>query len=159
MEQMNDKVLGTLTYRYGWVRDYDVVSFGTLTKAELVFPCGKGSAIEDAQRQAFIAFDGRKDAFMKSAEEALFIYYQENCHDYRARFGSEFSDKLAPRISEIAQLDPLVKLTQIVSQRSFGSGERVIGILYSCSWDSQLGVAVKMVNEEIDEVGPQDIVI
>jgi hypothetical protein len=159
LEQIDDDVLGTLTYRYGWVREYEVISFGEPVAVRLTVPCGKGSNIEDAQRQAFAAFDKQKDSLVKVAEEALFKYYEDVGADYRKRLGSEFADKMAPLISSFAQLKPLVRLNQVVAQRSFSSGDRVIGLLFSCSWEPELGAAVRFVNEEIEEVGTQDIVI
>ena len=49
--------------------------------------------------------------------------------------------------------------TEIVVQQSFGAEERVIGLLFRCTWEPELGLAVKIVNEEIEEVGTQDIVL
>ncbi len=159
MEQINDDVLGTMTYRHGWTRDYEVLAFGENVGVRLTVPCGKGSDIEDAQRQAFVAFDKQKDALVKVAEKALLKYYEEVGPEYRERLGSEFADKMAPSISDLAQLKPLVQLNQVIAQRSFSSGDRVIGLLFSCSWEPELGAAVKFVNEEVEEVGTQDIVL
>nr|WP_241010983.1 hypothetical protein [Mycobacterium gordonae] len=39
------------------------------------------------------------------------------------------------------------------------STDRVVALMYSCSWDVELGLAVKFVNESIVEVGPQNIVL
>ncbi|WP_407665834.1 DUF6985 domain-containing protein [Mycolicibacterium aubagnense] len=35
----------------------------------------------------------------------------------------------------------------------------MIGLLFDCTWEPELGVAVKFVDETVAEVGPQDIVL
>jgi hypothetical protein len=48
----------------------------------------------------------------------------------------------------------------MIIQRSFTDPrERVVGLLFDCSWDVSLGLAVKFINEHLSEVGTQDIVL
>ncbi|WP_425557580.1 DUF6985 domain-containing protein [Herbaspirillum huttiense] len=35
----------------------------------------------------------------------------------------------------------------------------MVGVLFQCTWEPELGLAVKFVNEEVEEVGTQDIVL
>ncbi|WP_406851113.1 DUF6985 domain-containing protein [Herbaspirillum huttiense] len=64
-----------------------------------------------------------------------------------------------PKIENSLQLKSLIKPTEIVIQQSFGTGDRVVGVLFQCTWEPELGLAVKFVNEEVEEVGTQDIVL
>ena len=157
MDFLKDDELGEFTYSYGWVREYTIQLFGDDVNVQLVIPCDEGDDIEEAQRAAFLAFDANKDAFATQAECAIFDHYLTVCGGCRARFGVEFADKLAPLISEMTQIKGLVKATQVVVQQTFGTGDRVVGLIFICSWEPELGLAVRFVNEHIDEVGPQDI--
>lgn len=159
MSVLKDDEIGEFSYFYGWVRDYTIKFFGEFVNVQLVIPCDEGDDIEDAQRAAFLAFDADKDAYVQQAERVIFDHYMTICDDCRARFGVEFADKLAPVITEMSQIKRLIKATQVVIQQSFKSGDRVVGLMFTCSWESELGLAVKFINEHIDEVGPQDIVL
>lgn len=159
MNVLKDDAIGEFSYFYGWVRDYTIKLFGESINVQLVIPCDEGDDIEDVQRAAFLAFDSNKDAYVQQAERAIFDHYMAVCDDYRARLGVEFADKLAPVIAEMNQIKELIKATQVVIQQSFKSGDRVVGLMFTCSWEPELGLAVKFMNEHIDEVGPQDIVL
>lgn len=53
----------------------------------------------------------------------------------------------------------LVRPTDVIVQETLGAPNRVVGLLLDCTWEQSLGVAVKFLNEEVSEVGPQDIVL
>lgn len=93
------------------------------------------------------------------SEHAIYDYYDDIFEDCCLKVGTEFADQLAPKIENIEQLSALIKPTEIIVQQSFGSEDRIIGLLFSSSWDPELGLAVKFVNEVISEVGTQDIVL
>ena len=89
----------------------------------------------------------------------IFDYYLDNVEEYREKLGPEFADEMAPNIDGLDQLVPLIKPTELIVQQSFSSGDRIVGLLFTCSWEPELGLAVKFVNELIEEVGTQDIVL
>lgn len=159
MNTLHDDIIGDLSYEYGWIRRYCVPSFGVPVDVQLIIPCDEGDDIENVQRAAFVKFESNKALYLRQAEIAIFNYYQDVCGECRVRFGEEYADKLAPVIDCDEQIKELVKLNQVIIQQSFDSGERIVGLLYSCSWEPELGLAVKFVNELIDEVGTQDIVL
>lgn len=157
--QLSDLILGDLSYDYGWVRDYPVLFLGESWVLRLVIPCDEGASIEPTQREAFERFDRHQALLLKKAESALFSHYQGICEEMRAQFGPEYEDSWAPRISKPDQLGKLVRPTHIIIQETFGSLDRVVGLLLDCTWEQSLGVAVKFINEEVSAVGPQDIVL
>jgi len=156
---MKDDVMGQMSYEYGWVRNYSIPFFGESVDVQLVVPCDEGDEIEEAQRAAFLHFDANKSLYMQQTQEAIFNHYLEVCEEYRERLGGQFADKMAPIVTEEIQLKPLIKPTQVIIQQSFSSNQRVVGVLFDCSWEPELGLAVKFVNSDLDEVGPQDIVL
>ncbi|WP_071849853.1 hypothetical protein [Duganella sp. HH105] len=159
MTTLHDDVLGDLSYEYGWIRPYRVQFAGSMTDIQLVVPCDEGDSIEDAQRAAFTEFDTAKNLYAQQAETAIYHHYLSACAEYRERFGPDFADQMAPIIIEQRQIVPLITPTQLIIQQSFSTGDRVVGLLYMCSWEPELGLAVKFVNGSIDEVGTQDIIL
>jgi hypothetical protein len=133
--------------------------FGQAFLTRLVVPCDEGEQIEQSQREDFIKFDAQKEDLIDKAEAAIFDYYLGIVDEYRERVGAEFADRTAPEIDEISQLRTLIDPTETIIQQSFGEDERIVGLLFDCSWDPSLGLAVKFVNERLDEVGVQDIVL
>lgn len=63
-----------------------------------------------------------------------------------------------PIISGKQDLVRLVKPTTLFVPEPLLLDDRVIGLLYDCTWEPELALAVKIVNETVEEVGPQDIV-
>jgi hypothetical protein len=159
VKKLKDQILGNLSYEYGWTRAYHCIFLGKKVSVKFVVSCDEGDEIEYSQREAFQRFDEKADAFLAQAEEAIFDYYQNNCQEYRDRFGIEFADEMAPIIHSQSQIGTIVLLTEIFIKQSFGANERIVGLLYDCSWEPSLGLAVKFVNECLDEVGIQDIVL
>lgn len=116
--------------------------------------------IEPAQRDAYVAFNARKDEMCARAEAAIFGYYIGNMPEYRERFGPELASKWAPHITCSSELARLVTPTLVYIKRCYADPtKRVVGLLFDCSWDTSLGLAVKFVDEQVREVGPQDIVL
>jgi len=159
MQVLHDDVFGDLEYQCGWIRPYTYLIWGEKTNVKMIIPCDVGADIEKAQRQAFINFDEKKNQLMPMIEQSMFDYYQRICDEYRSSVGPGFSDERCPKTNNPLQLRSLVMPTEIVVQQSFGAEERVIGLLFRCTWEPELGLAVKIVNEEIEEVGTQDIVL
>jgi hypothetical protein len=156
---MEDTLFGAMTYDSRWVGRYSYRLFGKLVNVRLVVPCDEGDEIEPAQREAFSAFNAKRDELTMQAEAAIFTYYQNEVKGWRHQFGAESADRMAPVINQPAELASLIEATDIIIRRTYSSADRVIGLLFSCSWDPELGLAVKFLNEAIEEVGPQDIVL
>lgn len=159
MKTMFDSALGEMSYDYGWTKNHAIRLFGEIANVKLVVPCEENDEIEDCQRVAFLNFEKNKDLFIHQAEVAIFKYYLSICDEYRQKLSAGSAAKMVPLIERKEQLKSLIHADQLLIQQSFGSGERVVGLLFTCSWEPELGLAVKFVDEEIEEVGPQDIVL
>lgn len=157
---VNDNQFGNLEYNLGWIGKCSWPIFGRWVVTPLSIPCDEADEIEPAQRAAFAAFELQKDAICASAEEAIFSYCREILPEYRARFGPELADQWAPEVDTLSDVGRLVTPKEIIIQQSFTDPpERVVGLLFDCSWDSSLGLAVKFVDERFSEIGTQDIVL
>jgi hypothetical protein len=156
---MNDPVLGELAYESDWRRSHEYRLFGRTFQITLVVPCDEGAEIEPAQIEAFLRFEAIRDQTPDLVVSAVLDYYLGIVDERREMAGAGLADKVAPLIATAEQLAPLIKPTELLIQQTLGSNKRVVGLLFDCCWDTSLGLAVKFVNESIEEVGPQDIVL
>ncbi|WP_424632017.1 DUF6985 domain-containing protein [Bradyrhizobium sp. SYSU BS000235] len=157
---MIDELFGDIEYDFQWMGKCVLPIFGKRVAIALSIPCDEASEIEVAQREAFATFQEHKGTLCRLAEEAIFEYYLRILPECRARFGPEFADQWAPEVGTLSDVGRLVTLTEMIIQRSFTDPrERVVGLLFDCSWDVSLGLAVKFINEHLSEVGTQDIVL
>jgi len=156
---MIDKTFGEIDYEYGWKGSYAYSIFGKDHAVTLVVPCDEGEEIEPAQREAFVRFEQAKDSLTSAAARAILDHYQDIAEEVRERVGPAAAADVAPVITSVDELARIVSPTEFLVQQSFGSGERIIGLLFDCSWDPSLGLAVKFEDEQVVEVGNQDIVL
>ncbi|MBS0361126.1 MAG: hypothetical protein JSR98_07075 [Proteobacteria bacterium] len=156
---MMHPILGGLEYDLVWRRTYEYRLFGRIFPITLVVPSDEGDEIEPAQVEAFRRFERIKDQTGDLVTSAIFDHYLGIVDERRAMAGDKLADEIAPFITEPSQLASLVTPTELLIQETFGSNRRVVGLLFDCRWDPSLGLAVKFVDETIEEVGPQDIVL
>jgi hypothetical protein len=93
------------------------------------------------------------------AEDAILNYYFEVYEDYRQRLIEKFADKMAPILSTKDEIADIVEPKQLIFPMVFEEEVRQVGLLLECSWEPEHGLAVKFEDEEIVEVGFQDIVL
>ena len=159
MITLTDNIIGELSFDYSWTRPYKICFFDEPIVVELSVSGDEDGFIQENQRSAFANFDANLEVHVRNAEAAIFEYYSGIFSECRERFGAEFADQMAPIITQKEQLKTLINPTSLLIQESFGSDDRIVGLLYDCSWDTSLGLAVKFINENIDEIGPQDIIL
>lgn len=157
---MIDPLFGDITFtkRGGWQGTYTYPFLGHDVTVTLALGGDEGEPIDDVQRDAMERFNIRKDELCAQAADALYAEYLERRPELREQFGTS-ADELMPIINGKQGLSDLVTPTELVVREPVVSNDRVIGLLYDCTWEPELGLAVKFVNETVEEVGPQDIVL
>lgn len=155
---MHHDIFGEIKYEYLWTRSYEFRIFDETSVGRLNIAGEEDEGIEQIQVDAFKEFELCKDKLSKKVEKALFDYYQSIASEYRDNFG-KMADEFAPLITDVSEIKLLVKFEAVNLPYSFFENERVIGILFKSTWEREHGVAVKIINEEIVEVGFQDIVL
>lgn len=158
---MIDPVFGNISFTEasGWEGTYEYPFLGRDVTVRLAFWADDANEpINPSQREALRQFTEHRDALCARAETAIYADYLERLPGLRNQFGSS-AEKLMPVIRGKYELDRLVTPTTLFVCEPLLTDDRVIGLLYDCAWEPQLGLAVKIVNEAIEEVGPQDIVL
>lgn len=64
-----------------------------------------------------------------------------------------------PLVETTTQLMKMITLEGIVVPYGDINEERDIGVLFSCTWDSENGLGLRLLDEEIADVGYQDVAI
>ena len=156
---MNHDIFGELHYNNNWHKEIELNLFGNTQKMELIIEGEENGEFEEEQIEAYKKFMQNKEELLEMCEEKVYIYYQEVNFDYRERLGEQFKDKLAPVINTQDEINKLVYPKQILFPMVFGDMIREFGLLCECTWEEEHGLAVKYQNEEVVEVGYQDIII
>lgn len=159
MSKMNDDLFGEISYDLYWTGEQKIKFFGKEKTIILSIDGSEEGEFQQAQKDAYRNFVNNMDEIIEKVEDALFDYYQEIYMDYRESFDSEEVDKLVPVIKEKEELAKLMTPTQLIIKRVRKNGIRRVGLLFDCTWEVEHGVGVKIENEEITEVGFQDIIL
>ncbi|MDG5471403.1 hypothetical protein P6709_06565 [Jeotgalibacillus sp. ET6] len=159
METIKHETFGELAYNYGWKRDHNITLFGHEKTVILNIEAEDDAEFEDAQVNAYHTFFNDKERLLNLAEGAIFNYYLAVYEDYRQRLGEKFADKMAPILSTKDEIAHIVEPKQLIFPMIFDEDVRQVGLLLECTWEPEHGLAVKFEDEEIVEVGFQDIVL
>ncbi|MEC0179970.1 hypothetical protein P4H61_00450 [Paenibacillus peoriae] len=159
MDKLNHELFGEISCDLYWSGHQEIKIFGEKRKVILSIDGNEDGEFQDAQKEAYINFLNNMESILTKAEESIFDHYQEVYMDYRDMVGEEDTDKIAPFINNIEELVKLVEPTQLIIRRIRKNGIRRIGLLFNCTWEIEHGLAVKIEDEEVTEVGFQDIVL
>ncbi|KLI09246.1 MULTISPECIES: DUF6985 domain-containing protein [Mycobacteriaceae] len=159
---MIDPVFGDITFSEvgGWEGSYTILFLGREVTVRMALGgWDEADPVEPVQRDAVEQFTARKAELCGQADDALYFEYLQRQPELREQFGDD-ADRLMPIIDGKEGLSTLVTpdFFQVPLPRR-SSTDRVVALMYNCSWDVELGLAVKFVNESIAEVGPQNIVL
>ena len=157
---MIDLVLGEIEYNsaVGWAGVYTYPFLGHDVTVPLELGGDEGEPVDPIQREAVRLYTEQKDTLSEQADDAIFAYYNERLPELREQFGDS-DEALMPVLADKSGLARLVTPTAFFVREPLLSDDRVVGLLSNCTWDPSHGLAVKIVNETVVEVGPQDIVL
>lgn len=88
--------------------------------------------------------------------QSLLEYYQQR--RYELGYDIAFNENY-PLVETTDQILEMIELDGIVVPYGDIRDGRDIGVLFNCSWDKENGVGLRLLDEEVIEVGYQDIVI
>lgn len=156
---IKDELFGEIFYEDLWLGKTEINMFGK-AKEIILNIYGEEEKISLNQREAFSQFKANMFSIVKASEDKIFEYYLKNYEDYRAmQVSNEEVEKVAPKISSIAEWGELVTPTGLLVRYDFEDGIRRVGILCDCTWEPEHGLGISIENEEVVEIGLQDIVL
>jgi len=154
--KINDTVLGELEYEYGWFR-YTTIEFcGKEAEIALMIKGEEDGKFDEEQYIAYNSLMQKWEQIQYSILEPILNYYKQTRHE----LGYDISHNVNfPEIETTEQILDMIKLVGIVVPYGDIYDERDIGITFDCTWDIENGLRLRLLNEQVNEVGYQDVAI
>lgn len=153
---MKDELFGELQYDYLWEGKVIIKLYGLEYNINLNIDGEEDEMISEIQRDSFVQYFKNEDDISKQIEKAVFEYYKSIY-----MFKREKNDKnILKKIPKVTNSEEMVNLIKPIN---FGipetDNEREIDILFNCTWDFDLGMGIRIVNEKVVKIGVQNDVL
>lgn len=154
--KMNDPVFGEIEYEYGWTRDI-VITFGSKeTEITLMIDAEEDGNFDCHQYEAYKEFMQNWNGIASLLMEEILGYYKQK--RYKLGYDIEVNENY-PLVETTDQILEMISLDGIVIPYGDIFDGRDIGVTFNSSWDSENGLGLRLLNEQVVEVSYQDIVI
>lgn len=151
---MINSVFGELTYEYGWNGKTTIDWYGEMISVDLVVSGEEDEEIDSLQCESYEKFKLAWSDIKDSILERVLSYYI----NLRNELGyGDDSNENYPAISNIDEIKNIITLDSIVVPLSVVYDGRSIALAFHCGWDAENGLGIILVNEEIHDIGYQDI--
>lgn len=151
---MINSVFGELTYEYGWNSKTTIDWYGKMINVDLVVSGEEDEEIDSLQCESYEKFKLAWSDIKDSILERVLSYYI----NLRNELGyGDDSNENYPAISNIDEIKNIITLDSIVVPLSGVYDGRSIALAFHCEWDAENGLGIILVNEEIHDIGYQDI--
>jgi len=155
MNVIKDDVIGILNYNEGnKFRDIKITFFGKENVVSLNIRGDEDTPIQPYQYKAYKEL--YKNSLISDVEDKIFSYYLSEVDEYRNMYEEE-ADQFAPLIKDKSELSALVSLFAIIIPENDKLSE--IDMLFTCTWDIDSGVGVRIIDGVVQEVGTQHVAI
>ena len=153
---IHNSVFGELEFDYAWFKYIPIRFFDKEQNIILMIAGDEDEEFEEGQYDAYKALMDQWDSIHISFLKPILDYY----HEKREELGYhiEFNENYPP-IESAEELLEHITLAGIKVPYADIYGGRSIGISFDCSWDSENGLGLRLNNEQVIEVGYQDIAV
>ncbi|WP_397537132.1 DUF2004 domain-containing protein [Rummeliibacillus pycnus] len=153
---IKDVVFGELKYNYGWVK-YTTIEFcGKEVEIALMVKGEEDGKFDEEQYIAYNSLVQNWEKLQQGFLQAILDYYKQE----RQELGYDIEvNENYPQIETTNQLLEVITLVGIVVSYGDIYEERDIGITFDCTWDTENGLGIRLINEKVTEVGYQDVAI
>ena len=153
---INDSIFGEIEYDYIWSRRIKIKFFNNEVDIMLMIAGDDDGKFEDGQYDSYQALINKWNEIQETFLEPILEYYKEK----RKELGYDIQlNKNYPEIKSTKELLNYITLVGIKVPYADIYGGRSIGISFDCSWDEENGLGLRLNNEEVIDVGYQDIAI
>lgn len=155
MNVIKDDVIGILNYNEGnKFRDIKITFFGKENVVSLNIRGDEDTPIQPYQYKAYKEL--YKNSLISNVEDKIFSYYLSEIDEFRNMYEEE-ADQFAPLIKDKSELSALVSLFAIIIPENDKFSE--IDMLFTCTWNIDSGVGVRIIDGVVQEVGTQHVAI
>lgn len=154
--KINDSVFGELEFDYVWTKGTTINFLGNETEISLIVKGDEDGRFDEEQYLAYQALMKNWDQLQQSFLQPILEYYQQK----RYELGYDIAlNENYPLFDTTDQILQMIALDGIVVPYGDIREGRDIGILFNCTWDTENGLGLRLLDEEIADVGYQDVAI
>ncbi len=151
---MKDKVFGELMYEYGWIGETTINWYGEEVTVNTIISGEEDEEIDALQYDSYVKFMDAWSTIERNLLERILQYY----NNLRRELGYDNnSNENYPFISSIEEIKEKIGLDLISVPSSGIYPGRSIALGFHCDWDVENGLGILFLDEEISEIGFQDI--
>jgi len=155
MRKINHKIFGELKYEYGWTGSTSLDWYGNNVSVDVVVDGEEDEEVDEGQCESYQAFIKKWEKIKEVLLDGILSYYA----DLRDELGfSDGSNADYPEITSTSDLKEKITLDTIVVPLPDIYEGRSVALAFHCDWDEENGLGVVLANEEISEIGYQDII-
>ena len=154
---INDKIFGTLYYDSQWVKEMQINFMGKTSNIVLLISGEEDGSFDKEQYIAYTALMDKWMVINPMIVEKIWEYY----NDERQMLGYDIDvDDQYPPIKTANDIVRYIKLIGIkIPYAGAFEGQRSVGLIFGCTWNEEFGVGIRLLNEEIYEIGFQDVAL
>lgn len=153
---VNDTVFGELDYELTWFR-YTTIEFcGKKADIALLIDGEEDGRFDEEQYIAYKALMQNWEELQYSLLQPILEYYQQK--RYELGYDIEYNENY-PAIETMEQLLEKINLVGITVPYGDIYEERDIGLSFDCTWDEENGLGIRLLDEQVNTVGYQDVAI
>ncbi|WP_242141997.1 MULTISPECIES: DUF2004 domain-containing protein [unclassified Bacillus cereus group] len=154
--KINDAVFGELEYDFVWSKDTSINFLGNEVEIALIVKGDEDGKFDEEQYVAYTSFMQNWEQLQQSFLQSILDYYKQE----RQELGYDIEvNENYPLVETTNEILEMISLDGIVVPYAGIFDGRDIGITFNCTWDTENGLGIRLLNEKVTEVGYQDVAI
>ncbi|KZD33195.1 DUF2004 domain-containing protein [Bacillus cereus] len=154
--KINDAVFGELEYDFVWSKDTSINFLGNEVEIALIVKGDEDGKFDEEQYVAYTSLMQNWEQLQQSFLQSILDYYKQE----RQELGYDIEvNENYPLVETTNGILEMISLDGIVVPYAGIFDGRDIGITFNCTWDTENGLGIRLLNEKVTEVGYQDVAI
>ncbi|SCA99199.1 Uncharacterized protein BWINRA5_02603 [Bacillus mycoides] len=154
--KINDAVFGELEYDFVWSKDNSINFLGNEVEIALIVKGDEDGKFDEEQYVAYTSLMQNWEQLQQSFLQSILDYYKQE----RQELGYDIEvNENYPLVETTNEILEMISLDGIVVPYAGIFDGRDIGITFNCTWDTENGLGIRLLNEKVTEVGYQDVAI
>ncbi|MCU5113117.1 MULTISPECIES: DUF6985 domain-containing protein [Bacillus cereus group] len=154
--KINDAVFGELEYDFVWSKDTSINFLGNEVEIALIVKGDEDGKFDEEQYVAYTSLMQNWEQLQQSFLQSILDYYKQE----RQELGYDIEvNENYPLVEATNEILEMISLDGIVVPYAGIFDGRDIGITFNCTWDTENGLGIRLLNEKVTEVGYQDVAI
>ncbi|WP_242274684.1 DUF2004 domain-containing protein [Bacillus cereus group sp. BfR-BA-01310] len=154
--RINDSVFGKLEYDFVWSKDTTISFLGNEVEIELIVKGDESGQFEEEQYVAYTSLMQNWEHLQQRFLQPILEYYKQERHELG--YDIEVNESY-PLVETTDQILEIINLDGIIVPYAGIFEGRDIGITFNCTWDIENGLGLRLLDEQVTEVGYQDVAI